>query len=1733
MKSIIDFLASQSRFNPEKIAFTFIEDSGEENGISYNCLHDETEQFAKKVLTVSSPGDTALILLPQSREYVIAFLGCLYAGVIAVPLYPPLSASQSPRVRNVARCAEASLAIVNAEVASRIDKQLESVTLLEVGDAGEEKEPVALRSPAPSQIAFLQYTSGSTTDPKGVMVSHTNIMANLKAIEEAICCSSDDVFCNWLPLFHDLGLINTLLLPIYLGAHSVIMPPSRFMRRPRTWLQAISDYKGTVCGSPNFGYDHCTQRIKAAQLQGLDLSSWRVACNAAEPINPKTLEQFSNMFATAGFKRSAFYPCYGMAEATVFITGVNPAVDPVVTDFDKNLLAENIVAVSNNSQQAISLVGCGTTARNHHVKIVDPEKGIELEAGRVGEVWYCGPSVCQGYWGNDIKTRETFLNTLAGDDRTYLRTGDLGFTHGGELYITGRIKDILIINGRNYYPQDIELLAHETQSGLVKAGGVAFENNGKIVLIQEVEKKSIRLLDFASVSRKLQSVIYEQFELLVEDILFIESKGLHKTSSGKLQRNLTKQLYLSQQIPFIFGSKSDRAAANHSDVHCNEIAGELKQWIKEELETDPLDETKPLLAIGVNSLFLIKLVAAVKEKWQIQITVRDVFEHRSVRELALFISNSQCDRQQRITRREGNIPLSLSSAQQRLWLLDKLEGGSSHYHLSGLVEIAGELSVTALDGTLRSILERHESLRTCFVEDETGQPWQMVQSAENFAIQQFDVSTLENQAQQERLDDLIARETQRPFELHCDLMLRVSLIRRASNFHLLLITMHHIAADGWSMSILIDEFNALYGAYSQGRDNPLPPLPIQYADYAHWQRQSLRGDRFAEQLKYWRSQLADIPALHKLPLDHPRPATPRFRGTVHRSRLPDALRARLRAQCQSREATLFMGLHAAFSVLLSRYSQQRDIVVGSPIANREQAEVAGLIGFFVNTLVLRSDLSGEPSFNQLLAQSKNTLLDGYAHQEVPFESVVEHLQPARSANHSPLFQIMLVMQNNDEAELCLPGLHSGPVKAVSSSAKYDLMLSVAGRASGFELEWEYDLDLFEPATVARMAGHFECLLENMLASADKSVFEVPMMPATEYRQLLEQWNATEQPWPTDKCVHELFEARAAGTPNAPALFYGEQILSYAQLNRQANRLAHYLVEECGLRPDTLVGVYVQRSAEMIVAILAVLKAGGAYVPLDPEYPPARLAYMLEDAAVSIVLTQGHLREGLPPTDARRIIEVGEATFQTRLEAYPTDNLPAHTLGINPQHLAYIIYTSGSTGQPKGVMQTHATVTNLLAMQAANVDHPDKVVLQQSSISFDVSVQEIFTALTTGGALILVNNDTRKDMTALSKTINSHSVTTLFITPALLDTLLEFGEKPEGLREIIVAGEQLKLTDNIRAFIEGNDCKLINHYGPTETHVVTEYVVNSQTPEGGPPIGRPLGNHKLYILSDNLAPQPTGVIGELYVSGRGLSRGYCKDPQLTAQKFISNPFHNTNHPVFYNRLYKTGDLARWLADGNIEFIRRKDQQVKLRGFRIEPAEIEYALSKIPEVAGSVVTIKQATDQSEHLVAYLKTKSGSAFTQKNETYFRNILKQSLPEPMIPSYFVFLDQFPLTANGKISLGDLPPPDVNTRSNDYRPPETPTESILCQIWSEILAVDKVGANDSFFALGGHSLSSTRLVSRINRHFGISLPVAEVFKNPHLSDLAAIIDSAISMAGSSSANKNNHYSENIVEIEI
>ena len=1057
---------------------------------------------------------------------------------------------------------------------------------------------------------------------------------------------------------------------------------------------------------------------------------------------------------------------------------------------------------------------------------------------------------------------------------------------------------------------------------------------------------------------------------------------------------------------------------------------------------------------------------------------------------------------ERIPRREEAGPAPLSFSQQRLWFFDQFEPGNPAYNLVSTVLLQGKLDAVALERSFSEVTRRHEALRTTF-DFKDGEPVQIIGTPQPLHLHIEDITHLPEAERHVVVQNLIHQETQTSFDLKRGPFLRITLARLKDEEHVLLLAMHHIVSDAWSMGVLIGEVVALYEAYAQGRELALPELQLQYTDFAAWQREWLQGDVLEEQFAYWRQQLGGSLPILELPTDRPRPVLQTYNGASISFLLSPALSQSLKSLCKAEGVTLFMTLLAAFKVFLYRYTGQADMIVGTPIANRHRQELEGLIGFFVNTLPMRTDLSGNPTFMEVLERVRETALGAYAHQDLPFEYLVEQLQPNRDLSHSPLVQVVFVLQNTPERKVELPGLVVTPLKYQAETAKFDLTLYFDELGSELQGTFEYNTDLFDSDTIARMAQHLRTLFEAVVANPSERISELPLLTEAERRQLLLEWNDTRTDYQHDVCSHQLFEAQVERTPDALAVAFETEQLNYRELNARANKLAHHL-RGLGVGTGEVVGIFMERTLEMLVGVLGVLKVGAACLPLDPSYPDKRLAFMVKDAGTRVVLSQRRLASRLPETIARVVhldaewVDIAQSS---------DENLRT---SVTPENWVYVIYTSGSTGRPKGVCMPHRALVNLIGWHLAMPTRSART-LQFASLNFDISFEEIFSTLAVGATLLLVRDSVRVDIPALGRLIEKNKVERFHLPVVVLQKLAEeFCGKPQALlslREVMVGGEQLQITDAIvRLFAQLKDCTLYNHYGPSETHVVTSFTlpVDPESWSMLPALGRPIANTEIYLLDSCLHPVPVGVAGELYIGGACLAHGYLNRPALTAERFIPHPF--SSEPGA--RLYKTGDLARYLKGGNIVFIGRNDFQVKIRGMRIELGEIEVTLRQHESVHEAIVTVRQDQHSGEkRLTAYVIPHQGQAVEARQ---LRDYLREKLPEHMLPSAFVMLDTFPLTTSGKIDRLALPAPERNPETEQaYVAPRSALEEVLSTIFAEVLLLERLGVRDNFFELGGHSLMATQIASRMREAFRVEVPVRKIFEEPTVEGLAqALLES-------------------------
>ncbi|EPG6855842.1 pyoverdine non-ribosomal peptide synthetase/polyketide synthase PvdL [Pseudomonas aeruginosa] len=1689
--TLVQALRRRAVQEPERLALRFLaEDDGEGVVLSYRDLDLRARSIAAALQAHAQLGDRAVLLFPSGPDYVAAFFGCLYAGVIAVPAYPPESARRHHQERLLSIIADAEPRLVlttadlrepllqmNAQLSAANAPQLLCVDQLDPAVAEAWDEPQV----RPEHIAFLQYTSGSTALPKGVQVSHGNLVANEVLIRRGFGIGADDVIVSWLPLYHDMGLIGGLLQPIFSGVPCVLMSPRYFLERPVRWLEAISQYGGTVSGGPDFAYRLCSERVAESALQRLDLSGWRVAFSGSEPIRQDSLERFAEKFAASRFDASSFFACYGLAEATLFVTGGQRGQGIPALAVDGEALARNRIAEGEGSV----LMCCGRSQPEHAVLIVDAASGEVLGDDNVGEIWAAGPSIAHGYWRNPEASAKTFVER---DGRTWLRTGDLGFLRDGELFVTGRLKDMLIVRGHNLYPQDIERTVESevpsARKGRVAAFAVTVDGEEGIGIAAEIGRGVQKSVPAQELIDSIRQAVAEAYQEAPKVVALLNPGALPKTSSGKLQRSACR-LRLEDGSLDSYALFPGLQAVQEAQPPAgdDELLARIGEIWKARLGVAQVAPRDHFFLLGGNSIGAAQVVAQVRDSLGVALDLRQLFEAPTLQAFSATVARQLAaglPAEAPMAHLPRGVDLPQSAAQQRLWLTWQIDPQSAAYNIPGGLRLRGELDEAALRASFQRLVERHEALRTRFLERD-GAALQRIDERGEFAWQFVDLAAL---AEHERAAAAAQRreaEAQQPFDLEKGPLLRVSLVRLDEQEHQLWVTLHHIVADGWSLNLLLDEFSRLYAEACGGQPADLAPLELHYAEFAAWQRQWLDAGEGARQLAYWRERLGDAAPVLELATDHPRTARQASPAARYSLRVDEALARAIREAALDHEASVFMWLLAAFQALLHRHSGQGEIRIGVPSANRQRLETQGLVGFFINTLVLRGTPRARQPFAALLGEAREATLGAQANQDLPFDQVL-----AACGQGGQLFQVLFNHQQRDLSALRrLPGLLADELPWHSREAKFDLQLQSEEDARGrLTLNFDYAADLFDEASIRRFAAQYLELLRQVAEDPQRCLGDIALVDAEQAAHLAEWGSAPCEP--ARAWLPELLERQLVQSAERVALEWDGGSLGYAELHARANRLAHYLRDK-GVGPDVRVAICAERSPQLLVGLLAIVKAGGAYVPLDPDYPSERLAYMLADSGVELLLTQAHLFERLPGA---------EGVTPICLDSLKLDNWPSQAPGLHlhGDNLAYVIYTSGSTGQPKGVGNTHAALAERLQwMQATYALDGDDVLMQKAPVSFDVSVWECFWPLVTGCRLVLAAPGEHRDPARLVELVRQFGVTTLHFVPPLLQLFIdEPGVAACGsLRRLFSGGEALPAELRNRVLQRLPAVALHNRYGPTETAInVTHWQCRAEDGERSP-IGRPLGNVVCRVLDAEFNLLPAGVAGELCIGGLGLARGYLGRPALSAERFVADPFSAAGE-----RLYRTGDRARWNADGVLEYLGRLDQQVKLRGFRIEPEEIQARLLAQPGVAQAVVVIREGVAGSQ-LVGYYTGAAGAEAEAEQNQRLRAALQAELPEYMVPAQLMRLAQMPLGPSGKLDTRALPEPVWQQR--EHVEPRTELQRRIAAIWSEVLGLPRVGLRDDFFELGGHSLLATRIVSRTRQACDVELPLRALFEASEL----------------------------------
>ncbi|EPJ90780.1 non-ribosomal peptide synthetase [Pseudomonas sp. CFT9] len=1642
-----ELVGDRARETPDAVAVKF-----DAQTLTYGELDRQANRLAHALIARGvGPEVRVAIAMPRSAEIMVAFLAVMKAGGVYVPLdieYP------RDRLLYMMQDSRSKMLLTHSAVQHRlpIPDGLDVLAVDQVqawSDYSDTAPTVALDG---DNLAYVIYTSGSTGLPKGVAVSHGPLVAHIIATGERYETSPADCELHFMSFAFD-GSHEGWMHPLINGASVLIRDDSLWL--PEYTYEQMHRHNVTMAVFPPV---YLQQLAEHAERDG-NPPAVRVYCFGGDAV-----AQASYDLAWRALKPKYLFNGYGPTETVV---------TPLLWKARKGDPCGAVYAP------------IGTLLGNRSGYVLDAQLNLQ-PIGVAGELYLGGEGVARGYLERPALTAERFVPDPFGKpgSRVY-RSGDL--TRGrpdGVVDYLGRVDHQVKIRGFRIELGEIEARLRE-QASVGETVVVAQEGPTGKQLVAYVVPLDRTLLDDAVAQSTGRETLRRALKTRLPDymvpthLMFLERMPL--TPNGKLDRKGLPLPDVSQMQQVYVAPESEleqQVAAIWAQILGVERVGLADHFFES----------------GGHSLLAMQVISRLRQLLGREVPLRTMFEQPRLQGFVETLCNSHESQASvlQILPVSRQQPLALSYAQERQWFLWQLDPHSAAYHVPSTLRLRGWLDHAALQRSFDSLVARHESLRTQVHQDE-GQAFQIIRENGTVAI-------LHEQVNEADMQRRVETEIAQPFDLQQGPLLRVTLLRLAEDDHVLVLVQHHIVSDGWSMQVMVDELVQLYAAYSQGQDLQLPALPIQYADYAQWQRDWMTGGERDRQMGYWQALLGGEPSVLELPLDRPRPSVQSFRGASLEIKLAPALVEGLKALAQREDVTLFIVLLASFQALLHRYSGQQDIRVGVPIANRNRVETERLVGFFVNTQVLKGDFDAQLTVTQLLQQAKHRALDAQSHQDLPFEQLVEALQPERSLSRNPLFQVLFNHQS--QARLAstsqqLPDLRIESLEWGTQTAQFDLSLDTQETVDGLWATLTYATDLFDAATPNRMARHWQNLLQAMLDDPHQRVAQLPLLEPLEHQVIVEQWNDTAQDYRLEDSVQRQIEAQVRRTPNAQALVFGAQTLSYTQLNARANRLAHRLIQ-AGVAPDVLVGVAMERSIEMVVALLAVLKAGGAYVPLDPDYPRERLAYMLQDSNVPLLLTQAHLLQALPVSAPSHCLVV-EPDDHWLSEYADTDP----DVAVDAENLAYVIYTSGSTGQPKGAGNRHCALTNrLLWMQQAYTLGAEDTVLQKTPFSFDVSVWEFFWPLMTGARLVVAAPGDHRDPSKLVELINRHQVTTLHFVPSMLHAFLQDSQVAscQGLRRIICSGEALPVGVQQHVFAELPNTGLFNLYGPTEAAIDVTHWTCVDEHRDSVPIGRPISNLRTYVLDAQLQPVAVGVAGELYLGGVGLARSYHRRPSLTAERFVPCPFQPGT------RLYRTGDRVRQRRDGVIEYIGRLDHQVKLRGLRIELGEIEARLLEHPLVRDASVQVHEG----KYLVGYVVLQDSTlAWRDALSTH----LLAHVPDYMVPAQWVLLDHMPLSPNGKLDRKALPAPDSNLHERHFVAARNTLEQTLVAIWREVLELEQVSVEDNFFELGGHSLLVLMLKERIRKAVGVGLSVSQLMLNPSVAGQAACLEGS---AGSS-----------------
>ncbi|MDY6935439.1 MAG: amino acid adenylation domain-containing protein [Spirochaetota bacterium] len=1774
IKTLVNVLRVASIIAPDKGVLHVGEDGAERRQ-----TYAELLQSAKAVLgglrdSGLRPGDQVVLQVDDSPSFLSAFWGSLLGGFVPVPLpIPggfPISEGMD-RITRVCSILERPFIVTDQEMENY--KVLGDIEIKQVDELLEHAPARGYHRAKPEDTAILVFSSGSTGDPKGVMLSHRNILSALEAgsfsfidvgsgdyrpiigfifhvikrmiwkdkkagflrraisslsessvgnfitrtkpgrtildtllilsgckVAPLVALSFDDIcLANWMPYSHVLGLIGFHLGPTGNGLPQITISTKTFVQNPALFLKLIEKYRVTYVPCPNFACQWLTTQVSDEDIEGLDLSCIKMLGNGSEPISPSVTRSFIDKFSKYGLDPKAMCMSYGMSEATVEITFPHLYEEAIFYRVDKNLFfKDKLISPTTIEEDSIEIADVGAPIQCMMVRIVDDDDRL-LHENMVGHIQVKGPTVSKGYYNYPDANENLFCDG-------WIRTGDMGFMMNGRVAITGRQKDIIFVHGQNLYAHDIEEYIKRVPGMAYREFAIAglrhYESDSEkiILFIRTTESRDA----IAGLLSRVNNDLVANMGITIDFIVTVDE--IPRTPSAKVKRFKLREEFENDEFTNVI-SLDDVTALVHESIEGDE--GELSEveegliniW-KDVTGVEVIGRFDNFFDLGGNSLKATKVASRIQEEFAVDIPIRSLFEHQNIESLASIIDSmiavGAARRFPPIVALESMDYYEVSHAQKRLWYLDKVIPNSPFYNIPAAVLIEkSQVDIDILKRSIHAVVDRHESLRTRF-DTIDGKPVQIIADTIEADIKEIDISN--EKSQEKRLQHIVDDEKLKPFNIQAGPLFRVRIVKISDYSHAIIIIMHHIISDFWSMGLLLQEVLGNYFTLLNNNPSPFPELRIQYKEFAHWQNRLIEGEGIGDQEEYWLQNLQGELPLLDLPTDRPRPAIQTQRGETHRMVIDIDSANKIKEFARDQDVTPFMLTLAIFKVLLHKLSGQDDIIIGSPIANRNNANIEPLIGFFVNVLPMRSDFSDNPIFSDLLLQIKRTALGAYANQDYPFDKLVEILNPVRDMSRSPVFDV--VYEYREGLDVFFAGLDSDEISVKNITgddpmAKFDIFVTINDISEEMIMQFEYNADLFNRPTIERIMGFFLNLIREIPKSHNRPISEIDMLCPKERADILFKFNNTARDFPKDKCVHELFEEQVNIFPDKDALVFGDDSISYSQLNKMSNRIACRLREH-GVGRGEYVAIIVERSFDMIAGVLGILKAGGAYVPIESEYPLSRTKYMLDEIQAPVVIIHEQFLDTLPEYDG----------YVMCLESFWKEGETIESADLNninkPDDVAYVIYTSGSTGKPKGVMVPHVGISRLVKNTNFADITPEDRFLQIATFAFDAATLEFWGPLLNGGTLFLARGSDVTSPDGLADLLLSNDISIIFLTVVLYNQLIDL--RPDAiskLRRLLVGGEALSVSHIRKGLGFVLPGVISNGYGPTENTTFSCHYPVKSVPEGANsiPIGYPIANSRVYILDKYLKPVPIGVRGEVFLGGYGLAKGYLNDSEKTANSFIKNPIMDVDDPI----LYRTGDIGRWLPDGSVDFMGRIDHQVKVRGHRIELGEIESVMREHGNIKDCVVVVNELEGGNKAIVAYHVSEDDVPIDE-----LRSFMRDSLPDYMLPNLFMRLDELPLNQNGKVDRSALPEPHGMRpeMSTDFVAPSDEIQSIIVKTWEDVLGIEGIGVCDNFFDLGGDSIISLQVVSRLNQR-GFLLQPKDILLYQTIAELSTIVEIA------------------------